>query len=65
MSDGSNEIKPHTASVDDVATHFGVSADTVYNWLKSKNPPPHRRVGRQYRFNLGEVDAWAAVKEAV
>lgn len=54
------QVKAHTASAQDVAEHFGVHPATVYNWLKSPSPPPHRRVGSQYRFNLEEVDEWAA-----
>lgn len=60
MSETGNELKPYTASAKDVAEHFGVHENTVYNWLKSPTPPPHRRVGGQYRFNLPEVDSWAA-----
>jgi excisionase family DNA binding protein len=60
VSNDSNEILPHVASLDDVAAHFGVHSDTIRRWLRSPNPPPHRKVGRQYRFNLAEVDAWAA-----
>lgn len=62
MGETSNEsgtLVPHTASIKDVAEHFGVHPNSVYNWLKGTNPPPHRRVGGQYRFNLAEVDAWA------
>lgn len=56
---GNAAARPHTASVEDVADHFGVHSNTVYNWLKSDNPPPHRRVGHLYRFNIGDVDRWA------
>lgn len=60
MSDGSNEIRTYTASVSDVAAHFGVHTATVYNWLKSDSPPPHRKIRGQYRFNLEELDVWTA-----
>lgn len=60
MADASNELRPYKASVQDVCGHFGVHENTVYNWLKSENPPPHRRVGGVYRFNLAELDEWTA-----
>lgn len=49
------------ATIDDVAAHFGVSVRTVYRWLASTDIP-HRRPGdeRTVRFNLDEVDEWAA-----
>lgn len=50
------------ATVEDVAAHFGVSERTVWRWLKTTEIP-HRRIGGEggtVRFNLGEVDAWAA-----
>lgn len=60
MAEDTTEIRTYTASVQDVMAHFDVSKNTVYNWLKSPNPPPHRKVGGQYRFNLVELDAWTA-----
>ena len=59
MTEASNEPRAYTAGVQDVARHFGVHTATVYNWLKSDAPPPHRRAGNLYRFNLEEVDEWA------
>lgn len=47
------------ASVADVAEHFGVSTRTVRRWLKSDDPPPHRRAGSAIRFRLDEVDEWS------
>lgn len=52
------------ATVKDVARHFGVSERTVRRWLKSENPPPHRRVGDLIRFVLAEVDEWAKLRGA-
>jgi excisionase family DNA binding protein len=44
-------------SVDDIATHLGVSKDTVYTWLTTKGMPGHK-VGRLWRFKKDEVDEW-------
>ena len=44
-------------SVDEVAVHLGVARDTVYRWIE-KNALPAHRVGRLWKFQLVEVDAW-------
>ena len=44
-------------SADDIAIHLGVSKDTVYRWIKRKELPAHR-VGRLWKFQHVEVDAW-------
>ena len=47
----------HLISVEDVASHLGVSKDTIRTWIK-KGTIPFRKVGRQYKFRLSEVNAW-------
>lgn len=59
----SNGLDGATATVDDVAKHFGVSTRTVRRWLKSTDIP-HRRVAGTIRFNLAEVDHWATHRDA-
>jgi len=44
-------------SVNEVAAHLGVAADTVYRWIENKGLPAHR-VGRLWKCKLPEVDAW-------
>lgn len=44
-------------SVDDVARHLGIVRDTVYRWIEDRGLPAHR-VGRLWKFRLGEVDDW-------
>ena len=44
-------------SVAEVAKHLGVARDTVYRWIDSKGMPAHR-VGRFWKFQVSEVDAW-------
>ena len=53
-----NELRAYTATAVVVAEHFGVSRNTVYNWLESTDIP-HRKIGGVIRFNLTEVDEWA------
>ena len=44
-------------SVEEAARHLGVSKDTVYNWINLRNMPAHR-VGRLWKFQAEEIDAW-------
>ncbi len=44
-------------SVQEVADHLGVNKDTIYKWIETKDLPGHR-VGRLWKFQLGEIDAW-------
>lgn len=45
------------SSLEEIAGHLGVSKDTIRNWIK-KDVIPHRRIGKQYKFKISEVDAW-------
>ncbi len=44
-------------SADAIATHLGVTKDSVYTWIAKRGMPAHR-VGRLWKFNVGDVDAW-------
>lgn len=44
-------------SVDEIATHLGVERETIYNWIEKRGMPAHR-VGRFWKFQISEVDAW-------
>ena len=50
-------------SVAEVAQHLGVARDTVYRWIDTKGMPAHR-VGRFWKFQLSEVDAWVKSGDA-
>ena len=45
------------SSLEEIAEHLGVSKDTIIAWIK-KDVIPHRRIGKQYKFKISEVDAW-------
>ncbi len=47
----------HLVGVEDVASHLDVSKDTIRSWIR-KGAIPFRKVGRQYKFRLSEVNAW-------
>lgn len=44
-------------SVDEVMQHLGVARETIYRWIERKSLPAHK-VGRLWKFKLGEVDEW-------
>lgn len=44
-------------SADDIATHLGVTKDTIYSWIADKAMPAHK-VGRLWKFQTSEVDEW-------
>ena len=43
--------------VEEVATHIGVTKDSIYRWIERKGFPAHR-AGRLLRFKLSVVDEW-------
>lgn len=43
--------------VEEIAGHLGVSKDTVYIWIVKRGMPAHR-VGRLWKFQKKEVNAW-------
>ena len=44
-------------SVEDIASHLGVSKETIYRWLDRQIIPAHR-MGKLWKFQREEVDAW-------
>ncbi len=44
-------------SVEEIASHLGVSKETVYRWLDRDKIPAHR-VGKLWKFRASEVDHW-------
>lgn len=44
-------------SVEDIAEHLGVSKDTIYAWITKRQMPAHK-VGRLWKFQRAEIDAW-------
>lgn len=44
-------------SADDIVEHLGATTDTVYAWFTGKRMPAHE-VGRLWKFQASEVDAW-------
>jgi len=44
-------------SVEEIAKYLGISKDTVYTWINSKNMPA-QKIGRLWKFKRDEVDEW-------
>lgn len=45
-------------SVDDLATHLGVSHRTVFRWHAERRGPKTLRVGCSLRFRTDDVEEW-------
>lgn len=50
-------------SVEEIATHLGVSRETIYRWLEKKKIPAHR-VGKLWKFQTSEVDDWVRSEQS-
>ena len=46
-----------------IASHLGISGDTIRNWIKNKTIPVYT-IGKQYKFRISEVDAWVESGES-
>ena len=44
-------------SLKEICEYLGVSRDTIFKWIETKNMPAHK-MGRQWKFKLDEVDEW-------
>ncbi|MEQ8820772.1 MAG: helix-turn-helix domain-containing protein [Sumerlaeia bacterium] len=44
-------------TVPEAAAHLGIATDTVYAWIHQRGLPAHR-VGRLWRLDPDEIDAW-------
>lgn len=44
-------------SVDEIAAHLGVARDSIYRWIEHRGLPAHK-VGKLWKFNKHDVDAW-------
>lgn len=50
-------------SVDEAAAYLGISRETVYKWVGRKQMPAHK-VGRLWKFQAEELDAWVRAGHA-
>ncbi len=45
-------------SLKEICQYLGVSRDTVFKWIKSREMPAVK-IGKQWKFKLSDVDKWA------
>ena len=50
-------------SLEQIASHLGVSRDTVYRWIGHRGMPAHK-VGRLWKFQVSEVNEWVRAGKA-
>jgi excisionase family DNA binding protein len=51
------------SSLEEIAEHLGVSKDTIYRWISTKQMPAHK-VGKLWKFKISEIDEWVTKGEA-
>lgn len=51
------EVTNRWYSLKEVCEYLGVSRDTIFKWIETKNMPAHK-LGRLWKFKLDEVDEW-------
>ena len=44
-------------SLKEICEYLGVSRDTVFKWIETKNMPAYK-MGRQWKFKIEDVDEW-------
>lgn len=44
-------------SSENIASHLGVTKETIRNWIKKTDIPAHK-IGKLWKFKLSELDAW-------
>lgn len=59
-----DNIQPEKwVSTKDIALHFGVTIETIRNWIRKETIPCHK-VGKLWKFKISEVDAWVTSGQA-
>ena len=57
------EITNRWYSLKEICEYLGVSRDTIFKWIETKDMPA-QKIGRQWKFKLDEVDAWVKSGQA-
>ncbi len=51
------DITNRWCSLKEICEYLGVSRDTIFKWIETKNMPASK-MGRLWKFKIEEVDAW-------
>ena len=51
------ELPDRWYSTKEICSYLGISRDTLLVWIATKRMPAHK-VGRHWKFKVGEVDEW-------
>ena len=54
---------PRWLSVSEIAEYIGVSTESIYRWIESRQLPAHK-VGKLWKFKTEEIDGWIQSGEA-
>lgn len=57
------EVTNRWYSLKETCEYLGVSRDTIFKWIETKNMPAHK-MGRLWKFKLDEVDEWVKAGSA-
>ena len=44
--------------LEEAAAHLGVKPATLREWIKKEKGVPARKIGKQWKFQYSELDAW-------
>jgi excisionase family DNA binding protein len=62
-NNGNEAMSDHWLSLAEIASYLGVSKDSVYRWVETRDLPA-QNVDRQWKFKVDEVDAWVRSGQA-
>ena len=53
-----SQITEKWVSVDEASEHLDVKPATLKDWLRKGKDIPGRKIGRQWKFKISELDEW-------
>ena len=51
------EIPDRYYSMSEICKYLGISRDTALRWISTKNLPAHK-IGKNWKFQISEIDEW-------